>query len=285
MSTVGAFVLTLFVLAVIVGSYYYFLVPAPPEEIFRAQDGDRVTVDYIGHFEDTGLVFDTSNESVARDNASWPKAVSFSGGPAGGVWRVRWQPLQFTLGEGSLVEGFEDGIQGLTDGDRRTLVIPPEFAYGAMDLKLIFEKPLLEPVPVRVTMNTSDFQVKYGASPTSGMNVTDPFWGWNAIVSVAGSVITVTNSPALREIVRPFDAWDARVEAIDDAANEGVGIIWVRHLLMEAMEHRVGGMDQGDPFYLSDVDPEAGTYTLNYNREVVGRTLVFIVRVLSVIRT
>jgi FKBP-type peptidyl-prolyl cis-trans isomerase 2 len=287
MSTLGAFAALLVILALMFVAYYAFFVPARTGPVLRIQQGDAASLDYTGYFEETGLVFDTSDESVAKDNASWPKAVSFHGMPAGGPWQPNLRPIEFDIGEGDrrAVPGFEQGLLGLAAGESRVLTIPFELAYGPMDPALLEAKPLQEPVPVHTTMSAAEFESTYGSPPFSGMNVTDPFWQWDAYASVAGTIVTVTNSPSVGDIVRPYGAWDAQVAAIDDAANEGEGIIWVSHRLAEADEHRVGGKHEGRAFYLSDVDSAAETYTLNFNREVVGRTLVFIVKIVSVSRT
>jgi FKBP-type peptidyl-prolyl cis-trans isomerase 2 len=40
------------------------------------------------------------------------------------------EPLEFTVGEGNLIQGFESGIMGLNTGDKKTIEILPEEAYG-----------------------------------------------------------------------------------------------------------------------------------------------------------
>ena len=164
--------------------------------------------------------------------------------------------------------------------------MPPALGYGLADPTKIFIKPLLESVPVRVTMDAASFATKYQATPASGTNVTDPFWGWTATVSVAGTIVTVTNSPIPGQLVRPYGAWDAQVVSIDDAANNGEGVILVHHLLTSAQVDRVGQKSTGGSvvFVVTGVDTVAGTYTVNYNTPTKGRTLVFQVTMVSISR-
>ncbi|HSA50649.1 MAG TPA: FKBP-type peptidyl-prolyl cis-trans isomerase [Yinghuangia sp.] len=69
-----------------------------------AQAGHTVQADYVGVAFSTGEEFD----------ASWN----------------RGQPLEFPLGAGRVIAGWDQGIQGMKVGGRRKLVIPPHLAYG-----------------------------------------------------------------------------------------------------------------------------------------------------------
>jgi len=284
-STLWSFIGVLILTIAILGVYFGYVVPKLGTPPIRAQDGDTVQVDYIGTFADDGLVFDTSFASVAKDNVSFPKAFTFT-------WRDTWQPLPFAVGAVPLavIKGFDLGVQGMAVGDSKTVVVPPSMGYGLSDPSKFVVKPLFEPVPVRTTMDATDFQTRYGVAPDSGSNVTDPFWGWSATVGVSGSLVTVTNSPVPGQLVRPYDGWDAAVVSIDDTANDGEGTILVHHLLTPADVDRTGQkISQGGTmvtrFVVSTVDLDAGTYTLNYNVAApVGRTLVFQVTMVSITR-
>lgn len=70
-----------------------------------AKPGDSVSVLYTGKLQD-GKVFDSSEK---HGN----------------------QPIEFILGKGMVIKGWDDGIKGMTIGEKRTLIIPPDLAYGA----------------------------------------------------------------------------------------------------------------------------------------------------------
>ncbi|MDE2071639.1 MAG: FKBP-type peptidyl-prolyl cis-trans isomerase [Patescibacteria group bacterium] len=91
-----------------------------------AQNGDTLTVNYTGKLQD-GTVFDTS---------------------------VGKAPFTFTLGAGQVIPGWDLGLQGMKVGGKRTLVIPPDMAYGAQGVgpippnaTLTFEVELLNVAP------------------------------------------------------------------------------------------------------------------------------------------
>jgi peptidylprolyl isomerase len=71
----------------------------------EAQEGDQLSVDYVGVLYDNGKEFDNSYDTGT--------------------------PLPVTLGEGGLIPGFEQGLEGMKEGGQRQITIPPDLGYGA----------------------------------------------------------------------------------------------------------------------------------------------------------
>ena len=71
----------------------------------EATAGQDVQVHYVGVAWSTGRQFD----------ASWD----------------RRSPFTFPLGEGSVIKGWDEGVQGMKVGGRRRLTIPPHLGYGS----------------------------------------------------------------------------------------------------------------------------------------------------------
>ena len=98
---------------------------------WEATKGDKVKVHYVGTLTN-GSEFDSSRKNDA--------------------------PLDFQIGEGQVIRGWDQGIPGMKIGGKRKLRVPPDFAYGAKgsppvippNATLIFEVELLE-----VTKSTS----------------------------------------------------------------------------------------------------------------------------------
>ena len=91
-----------------------FFDPEPPAELVvtdvnvgdgaEATAGSTVSVHYVGVAHSSGEEFDASYN--------------------------RGAPLQFRLGVGQVIQGWDTGVQGMKVGGRRQLVIPPHLGYG-----------------------------------------------------------------------------------------------------------------------------------------------------------
>lgn len=51
------------------------------------------------------------------------------------------EPLEFTIGQGQLIQGFESGMIGLNIGDKKTIEINPEEAYGEYRNDMVMTVP------------------------------------------------------------------------------------------------------------------------------------------------
>jgi len=48
-------------------------------------------------------------------------------------------PIEFTVGKGNVIPGFEKGIVGMKTNELKTITIPPDEAYGVHDINKVFE--------------------------------------------------------------------------------------------------------------------------------------------------
>ena len=80
----------------------------------QAKSGDTVKVHYHGRLTD-GTTFDSS---AGRE------------------------PLEFEVGSGSVIAGFDNGVTGMSVGEKKTIQIPVDLAYGPKDPTMLVEFPV-----------------------------------------------------------------------------------------------------------------------------------------------
>ena len=111
----------------------------------QAKNGNIVQVNYTGTLQD-GTIFDTS---------------------------VGYEPLEFTLGEGQVIPGFEQAVLGMKIGESKTVTIPADDAYGPHrdDLILVIDR---EELPTGLTPEVSQqLQMTQTDGATSIVTVTE----------------------------------------------------------------------------------------------------------------
>jgi len=89
------------------------LVETKKQIMQQAQQGDKVRV----HYQGTLRTGETSDSSEGRE------------------------PLEFTVGSGQVIKGFDEGVKGMSVGEKRKLEIPVHDAYGEKSQELIIEFP------------------------------------------------------------------------------------------------------------------------------------------------
>lgn len=85
----------------------------------QAKQGDTVKVHYTGRLQD-GTVFDSSQNR---------------------------EPLEFTIGTGMIIPGFEQAVLGMAPGESKTEIIPTEMAYGPYmeEMVLVIDRGQIPP--------------------------------------------------------------------------------------------------------------------------------------------
>jgi peptidylprolyl isomerase len=133
----------------------------------KAERGDVVRVHYTGKLKD-GVPFDSSEGA---------------------------EPLEFTIGEGRMIEGFEEAVIGMSPGEIKIVKIPPEKAYGNYRDDRV------------ITINKKD--LPEDLKPKLGMNVEIPDKNGGMvpaqIISLSNTEITLDANNPLAEQTLTFE--------------------------------------------------------------------------------
>ena len=101
----------------------------------QAKSGDKVKVHYHGRLT-SGETFDSS---AGRE------------------------PLEFEVGSGMVIKGFDDGVTGMKVGEKKTVNIPAEQAYGDKNPEMIIEYPRAQ-FPEQIELKEGEALVMSSAS-------------------------------------------------------------------------------------------------------------------------
>jgi len=179
--------------------------------------GDFLIMDYVGVSYSTGLQFD----------ASWD----------------RGSPFPFELGAGRVIQGWDQGIVGMSVGGRRSLTIPPELAYGengsgsgsiGPNETLVFVVDLIASVPANLEKPTEELT----SEPTTELETNDISDGAGAIVQ-PGNVVYIHYVGVSASTGEQFDSsWDR-------GRSEFIGYISGTGNVIQGLDEGLLGMQVG----------------------------------------
>jgi FKBP-type peptidyl-prolyl cis-trans isomerase 2 len=260
------------------------------------KNGDSISVDYVGSIEG-GKVFDTSIESVARQNDIYNQGK-------------KYQPLNFTVGKGQVMKGFDEGVIAMKAGDTKTITIPPEKGYGLINPSKISTYPIIQSFPVTTTMPSvlvipaDQFKTLFGQNHSIGdiikipnsntntnmtvknistTNVSMSYdlvvgnkiyqrgapWNWT-VVTIDGKNIKIRADLNKNDVVHLQDAfWNSTVIDINDTN------ITLRHDAIPDKE--IQSMFGSMRIHFNET-----TISIDQNNKLAGKTLVFDISLKSI---
>jgi FKBP-type peptidyl-prolyl cis-trans isomerase 2 len=252
--------------------------------------GDNVSVDYTGSIN--GRIFDTSIESIAKENnLSTPNKT--------------YEPLLFTVGKGQVIKGLDEGIIGMKVEESKTLIIPPDKAYGPKNPLLIKTVPVIQEVPIVRTfskvfeISADQFSSIFGVGHKVGDSVKVPSTNANiTILNISTISVSVSYELSVGSNISSGVPWNDTVIKVDDKN------ITVKSEAKKNDTFQFGGVpwnttvtniDSANMTIMHNKMPDTkiqggltrihfnDTYiTMDQNGELVGETLVFNVTIKSI---
>jgi cyclophilin family peptidyl-prolyl cis-trans isomerase len=199
------------------------------------KEGDQVLVDYTGRLED-GTVFDTSVRDVAIET---------------GVYNPNrdYQPIEFTVGAGQMIKGFDSGVVGMAIGEEKTLTLPPEDAYG------VHREDMVQIVPVEELRAA-------GITPVIGEKLTTSLGQVGTITNLTNTSVVIDFNHRLSGKTLIFDVklvsiGSEDVVAEDDGADSDKG-----DTMADTTEKTVEGGNR-----IANIDTSMGMMTVELHEE------------------
>ncbi|WP_456365579.1 FKBP-type peptidyl-prolyl cis-trans isomerase [Thermococcus sp.] len=170
----------------------------------KVQRGDVIRIHYTGKVKETGEVFDTTYEEVAKE---------------AGIYNEKgvYGPVPVAVGAGHVIKGLDEQLEGLEVGKRYEIVIPPENGFGKRDPKLV------------KTFTLGQFR-RRGIVPFPGMPITLEGEGGRKI---KGRVLTVSGGRVRVDFNNPYAGryllYEVEiVEKIDDPIEKVKALVELR---------------------------------------------------------
>ena len=275
---------------------YEYNKPKAAPTLLTVQKGDNVTVNYIGEFgsgPQIGRVFDTSFYSVAQNNVTYPKSLEYAPRSSASAYT----PLAVHVGPNApaggypvgnltfsgVVTGFWQGLVGLTGNHTQTVVVPASLGYGPLNSSCLRPAPLVFTLPVLTYLPLGEFASLYpNVTADVGVEFTDSNYGWtDQVFAVNATSVSVQALPTVGQTSSP-DGLPFEVTALNATSVTLSSLLTPANAGLVLGHLRVGSICSESKFIVSAVDPSAGTLTENFNPEVQGETLDFIVAVVNI---
>ncbi len=221
-----------------------------PTEELVVQEGDYVSLDYVGKLEN-GEVFDTTIREIG-ENASIPKVEWYS--------RSSYAPLNFTIGFHRYM--FEDYLIGMKKGERKTIVIPPEKAYGNRSDELIVSTPRIVSFP-RV-MIFPIYEFIHGAGVMPEVNKTVRLRYWDARIL---KIDEENESIVVEHLVKNNSVISTPLGNLTVRLNESC--------IVTELEPIVNKTISIDNEFAKVIDVNETYITIDYNHPLAGKKLIF----------
>ncbi len=275
--------------------------PPSPAPLLTIQKGYNATVNYIGEFAtgpQAGRVFDTSIYAVALNNLTYPKSLLYQ--PRAN--ESAYTPLAVHVGPTApsggyvinnlsfitVIPGFWQGIIGLSGNRTVTVIIPPSLGYGPLNPSCLVTQPLTYTMPTVVTLSRAQFATQYPGVPiTVGSTLSQPIYGWPVLLFSANATsVVLVNQPGVGFVSSPF-GWPVEVTNVTQGPSGG------NLTLHNELSVTQAGLVKGNlptnqtvchtgTFVVSSVNLASGTFTENFNSQVAGATLKFIITAVDI---
>lgn len=142
------------------------------------KEKDFVEIEYTGRIKEDSIIFDTTDEKIAKDNGLFDQKMPYA-------------PVSICIGQNMILAGLDENLIGKEAGKSYTIELNPEKAFGKKDPKLL------------KIVNTNVFR-KENIDPVAGLQVN--------IDGMLGTIKTVTGGRTVVDFNHPLSGKDVVYE-------------------------------------------------------------------------
>ncbi|MDY6989268.1 MAG: thioredoxin family protein [Thermodesulfobacteriota bacterium] len=151
-----------------------------------AQKGDLIRVDYTVTLEGGALIRTTLDEMAK--GATCEKAKSYEE-------PTSFAPEEILVGTEGSVPGLGDAVLGMAAGEKKSVTLSPEKAYGLRDEDKVVDFPRVKKQAKIVEMGPSEYMARYGTFPLEGAEVNYDAYFDALIMEVAEDLVVLSLFP------------------------------------------------------------------------------------------
>ncbi len=173
---------------------------------------DFVELEYVGKLKDSGDVFDTTDEKVAK------KADIFNE-------KAEYKPIVICIGEKHIIQGIDDFLEGKELGEYK-LEVKPEQAFGKKDAKLMrlipiskFKEQNIQPIPgLRLNIDGYVGTVRNVSGGRTIVDFNHPLAGRELVYEIKANKIITDKKIQIESLLKVLLGLKGEVEVKDNKA-------------------------------------------------------------------
>jgi len=175
--------------------------------VMKMENGQFVKINYVGRVKGTDEIFDLTDEAIAKENKLYDS-------------KARYGPVTVIIGEQMILPGLEEEIKKMKAGERKTIELPPDKAFGERDSRLLktfgeaqFKRQEMNPIPgLMVELNGIRGRVMSVSAGRVSVDFNHPLSGKPITYEIEVIGIVEKDVEKAKSIVQIFSNVDAEVE-------------------------------------------------------------------------
>ncbi|MBE9550458.1 MAG: FKBP-type peptidyl-prolyl cis-trans isomerase [Proteobacteria bacterium] len=225
----------------------------------RVRKGDLVRVNYTAKCFSDGQVFCTTMAGVAGDPGT--RKVAWYEEPKG------FFPEHILAGEEGSMPGLGEAVPGMAVGEKRTITLPPEKAYGSPDSRKMMQLPTVKHMPKVISMSAQEYVQKFRSLPVVGKEV-------DVVPYFKTRVIEITERRATLEHLAKDGERVQESFGTTEIHSDG------KEVTIELVP-RIGAPFEANGRKGRIISTGGSVFTVDFNNPLAGKTIVLDLEVLS----